>query len=57
MERVISIIHPDNIGSRRVAEKNGLTVEKQTKFRDFSVLIYSLKRQAWEKSAAADAVG
>lgn len=26
--RLISLIHPDNIPSRRVAEKNGMTIEK-----------------------------
>src|SRR4051794_23101399 len=30
LDRVISLIHPDNAASRRVAEKNGMTVERET---------------------------
>jgi [ribosomal protein S5]-alanine N-acetyltransferase len=30
LERVISLIHPDNQASRRVAEKNGMILEKET---------------------------
>jgi ribosomal-protein-alanine N-acetyltransferase len=32
LNQVISLIHPDNIASKRVAEKNGLIVEKETTF-------------------------
>jgi RimJ/RimL family protein N-acetyltransferase len=35
LRRVISLVHPDNIPSRRVAEKNGMTPEKETVFRVF----------------------
>jgi len=35
LERVISLIHPDNHASRRVTEKNGMTIEKRTTFRGF----------------------
>src|SRR5881409_284092 len=31
--RVISLVHPENVPSRRVAEKNGMTVEKEITFR------------------------
>ena len=40
--RVISLIHPDNIASRRVAEKNGMTPEKETVFRGFPTIVFSL---------------
>ena len=53
VERVISIIHPDNIRSKRVAEKNGFAVENETQFRGFDVLIYALNRARWQ--AARDA--
>src|SRR5207237_10704432 len=33
LERVISLIHPDNQASRRVAEKNRMILEKATTFR------------------------
>jgi [ribosomal protein S5]-alanine N-acetyltransferase len=40
--RVISLIHPDNIASRRVAEKNGMTPERETVFRGFPTIVFSL---------------
>jgi [ribosomal protein S5]-alanine N-acetyltransferase len=42
LPRVISLIHPDNIASRRVAEKNGMTPEKETVFRGFPTIVFSL---------------
>src|SRR3954470_8765901 len=45
LSRVISLIHPENIASWRVAEKNGMTVEKETVFREFPTLVFSLARQ------------
>ena len=44
LERVISLIHPDNAASRRVAEKNGMTVEKETVFRGFPTMVFGIKR-------------
>jgi RimJ/RimL family protein N-acetyltransferase len=38
--RIISLIVPDNIPSRRVAEKNGLTIEKRTTFKEFVVDVW-----------------
>lgn len=43
--RVISLIHPDNIGSRRVAEKNGMRPEKETVFRGFSTVVFGINRE------------
>jgi RimJ/RimL family protein N-acetyltransferase len=40
--RVISLIHPDNVASRRVAEKNGMTPEKETVFRGFPTIVFSI---------------
>jgi RimJ/RimL family protein N-acetyltransferase len=42
LPQVISLIHPDNLASRRVAEKNGMTVEKETVFRGFPTLVFRL---------------
>lgn len=41
LERVISLIHPDNHASRRVAEKNEMTLEKQTTFHGFPALVFA----------------
>lgn len=43
LERVISLIHPENHASRRVTEKNGMTLEKKTTFRGVPVLVFSRK--------------
>lgn len=44
--RVISLIDPGNIASRRVAEKVGMYLEKQTFKWNKDVLVYSLENQA-----------
>ena len=44
LERVISLIHPDNRASRRVTEKNGMSLEKETIFRGFPTLVFSIAR-------------
>lgn len=41
LERVISLVHPDNHASRRVTEKNGMTLEKKTIFRDLPTLVFA----------------
>ena len=47
LPRVISLIHPENSPSRRVAEKNGMTVEKEIIFRGFPTLVYAITRDEW----------
>jgi RimJ/RimL family protein N-acetyltransferase len=42
LPRVISLIHPNNAASRRVAEKNGMTPEKETVFRGFPTIVFSI---------------
>jgi RimJ/RimL family protein N-acetyltransferase len=44
--RVISLIHPENVASRRVAEKNGMTPEKETVFRGFPTIVFSIRNPA-----------
>ena len=44
LERVISLIHPENHASRRVTEKNGMTLEKTTTFRGFPTLVFAIPR-------------
>jgi ribosomal-protein-alanine N-acetyltransferase len=53
LPRVISLIHPDNIPSRRVAEKNGMRVEKEITFRGFPTLVYAITREQWLVLSAA----
>jgi len=47
LERVMSLIHPENQASRRVAEKNGMILEKETTFRSFPTFVFSITRQRW----------
>ena len=53
LRRVISLIHLDNIPSRRVAEKNGMKLEKETVFRGFPTLVFALSREEWSQNSAA----
>ncbi len=41
-QRLISMIRPENLPSRRVAEKNGLRIEKEPFWRDFQHYVYVL---------------
>ena len=47
LPRVMSLIHPENIPSRRVAEKNGMKVKKEITFRGFPTLVYGITREQW----------
>jgi RimJ/RimL family protein N-acetyltransferase len=47
LPRVVSLIHPENIPSRRVAEKNGMKVDKEITFRGFLTLVYAMTREQW----------
>src|SRR5262245_44554501 len=47
LPRVISLVHLENIPSRRVAEKNGMKVEKEITFRGFPTLVYAITREQW----------
>jgi ribosomal-protein-alanine N-acetyltransferase len=50
LPRLISLIHPDNIRSRRVAEKNGMILEKETIFREFRTYVFAVMREQWSRS-------
>ena len=47
LERVVSLIHPENHASRRVAEKNGMILERETIFRSFPIFVFAITRQRW----------
>ena len=53
LPRVISLIHPENIPSRRVAEKNGMKIEKEITFRGFPTLVYAITREQWQATRDA----
>ncbi len=45
--RLISIIHPDNAASQRVAEKNGMVHVTNAPFSGFNCRIYAIARETW----------
>ncbi len=47
LSRVISLIHPDNHASRRVAGKIGMRLEKETIFKTFPTQVFALSREDW----------
>jgi len=51
LRRVISLIHPENVPSRRVAEKIGLIPEKEISFRGFPTTVFALSREQWQAAA------
>ena len=44
-KKLISLIRPENLPSRRVAEKMGMGVEKEISRKGFDTLVYSLHRR------------
>ena len=57
LPRLISLIHPDNVASQRVAEKNGMTPEKRTVFRGFPTIVYSITRPPSQPKAKPGGAG
>ncbi len=45
---VISLIHPDNLASRRVAEKLGEKLQGETEVLGIKAVIYGISREEWE---------
>jgi RimJ/RimL family protein N-acetyltransferase len=54
LPRVISLIHRDNLPSRRVAEKNAMKLEKETVFRGFPTQVFALSREQWLAKRACE---
>ncbi|HEX4037658.1 MAG TPA: GNAT family N-acetyltransferase [Acidobacteriaceae bacterium] len=44
-DRVISLIRPENVASRRVAEKNGLAVDRVVNWRGFDHCVYRAEKE------------
>lgn len=53
LERIISIALPENIASRRVMEKCGLTFRGEAYWRDLYVVWYAIDRDEWEAGKPA----
>jgi RimJ/RimL family protein N-acetyltransferase len=47
LERIICIIQPANAASRRVAEKAGLNLQGEARWRDTNVIWYAADREGW----------
>jgi ribosomal-protein-alanine N-acetyltransferase len=52
LERIISVTVPDNIPSRRVMEKCGLTYQGELSWRESDVVWYAIGRTTWTEIAA-----
>lgn len=46
VERIISLIRPENLPSRRVAERNGMAIWKEVNWRGLRHYVYSVNRQS-----------
>lgn len=53
VERLISLIRPENLPSRRVAEKNGMTVWKEVMWHNLPHLVYAIRREEAGKKQGA----
>ena len=47
LSKVVSLIHPNNVPSRRVAEKNGMKMERETVFRGFPTQVFAITGEQW----------
>jgi RimJ/RimL family protein N-acetyltransferase len=56
ISRLISMIRPENVPSRRVAEKNGMTVEAELFWHDYVHLLYSINRSASRGANVQDSI-
>jgi len=43
-ERLISLIRPENLPSRRVAERNGMTLWKEVNWRGLPDCVYAIEK-------------
>ena len=46
VDHIISLIRPENLQSRRVAERNGMTVEREIVWRGLPHLVYAVRRDS-----------
>ena len=50
LPKIISLIRPENVASRRVAEKNGLRIERRTTRGGLMHDIWTMRREQWQKA-------
>jgi [ribosomal protein S5]-alanine N-acetyltransferase len=48
LPRIISLIHPENLASQRVARKNGLTLERMVEFKGVMDGMWSITREQYD---------
>ena len=51
-DHIISLIRPDNQPSRRVAEKNGLGIDREMMFHEMPHLVFRLDKAQWKSPAS-----
>ena len=56
-ERLISLIRPENMPSRRVAERNGMTIWKEIVWRGLPTLVYSMVYSIEKDAIQGDQLG
>ncbi len=49
VKKLISLIRPDNLPSRRVAERNGMKIWKETLHKDLPHLVYVIERSEFQR--------
>jgi RimJ/RimL family protein N-acetyltransferase len=53
LPRVISLIHSDNVASRRVVEKIGMALDKEATFKGSRTQVFAISRENWSAKRAA----
>jgi len=49
VDKIVSLIHPDNVSSQKVATRNGMTLERTAIWRDMRVHVFAITRSEWEQ--------
>lgn len=49
INEIVGIVHPDNVGSRRVLEKNGLTLTRRDNYFGMDCLRYAIGRERFRE--------
>ena len=47
-DRLISLIRPENLPSCRVAERNGMTIQKEVDWRGLRHYVYAVEKKTWK---------
>lgn len=52
LDRIVAVVHPDNLASQRLLEKIGLRYEKEAHYYNIDVKYYAISQQEYERSAS-----